>query len=56
MADSVTTKSEEELHERIALCLKVLFPNEAWDTYVRSAVCLIHEFRRKIHAEAKMSA
>jgi hypothetical protein len=51
-----TTKSEEELRERIALSLKVLFPNEAWDTYVRSAVCLIHEFHRKVSAEEKLSA
>lgn len=48
--------SDEELCKRIALALQVLFPNEAWSTYVRSAVCLIHEFNRKIPAEEKVSA
>jgi len=55
MSESKTTRCEEELRERIALSLKVLFPNEACDTYVRSSVCLIHEFRRKVPAEEKMS-
>jgi hypothetical protein len=30
---------------RIALMLRVLFPDEAWDTYVRASHCLVKEFR-----------
>jgi hypothetical protein len=39
------TTNEEELRHHLALALRVLFPNEAWDTYIRSAVCVIHEVR-----------
>lgn len=38
--------TDEELRERVALSLRVLFPLEAWETYVRSAVCVIHEVQR----------
>jgi hypothetical protein len=29
--------------EKMAILLKNLFPGEAWDTYVRSANCVLHE-------------
>ena len=34
------------LVENVALVLRVLFPDEAWETYMRSAHCLIHEIKQ----------
>lgn len=54
--DKTVTTNEEELRHHLALTLRVLFPNEAWDTYIRSAVCIIHEVRnhpRKEKANAE---
>lgn len=29
-------------NDKLASMLKVLFPNEAWETYVRASVCILH--------------
>lgn len=34
--------------EEIATLLKVLFPNEAWDTYLRAAHCIETHFSSKM--------
>jgi hypothetical protein len=31
------------IKDTLASMLKVLFPNEAWDTYVRASACILHE-------------